>query len=144
MALAPLHSSVGMALIKIIPNKILGFAAAILSHIILDKYPESSTSFRRPSFESRVNIAGQIILTFFMLYMLTVAVISKEEKLWLIAGAVGSILFDIIEAVNVVFFSSKRIFFFHRGEYQKFSMGPVQNIILDATFVIILTILIFA
>lgn len=122
----------------------VGLAAAILSHVILDKYPESQTSFRRPSFESRVNIAGQIILTFFILYMLTVAGISKAEKLWLIAGAVGSILFDIIEAVNVVFFRSKRIFFFHRGEYQGFSMAPIQNLILDATFVIILTILIFA
>lgn len=141
MAIAPLHVATGISIVSLCPNKILGVVLAALSHILLDKYPECRTSFTFIGKDNRINIFGQVVLGFFILSAL--AFVPTPERWWLLAGGVAALLFDIIEAVNFLWISRKRLFFFHSVEYQRFFMDPIQNLILDSLFVILLILTLF-
>jgi len=96
MALTPMHTIVGISLVKIIPNPFIGILSAFLSHFILDLYPECNLN----DCKSKTTIALFGIVELFLFGLIITEAINNLSIV-IVAGAISANIPDIWDAVNV-------------------------------------------
>ena len=144
MAYAALHGSIGMAIVKIIPNPWISLPIAFASHLVVDFYPEASVF---------TNKKGSVILFWveIALNAFVTAFFVKDflNGNWLpFVGFLAGNLMDIID--SIIYLSTKREFWcchprggwfpFPHSWWESFPLPVHANIALDIIIVVLLTL----
>ena len=103
------HGTAGLVIASFIPNPILAFVVAILSHAVLDFIPHGDEHIadqtRFGLLHAKHRVAGAALLdgallTFFvLLYVATTPLISYQTMIW---AFVGAVLPDILQGIYLV------------------------------------------
>jgi len=102
------HATAGLALAKYIPNPILAFVAAVLSHLVLDAIPHGDEYltdnrlpllFRRRRFLGAAILDSMIMLGFVLLYIYTTPLL---PGLTVGAALVGALLPDALQGLHFI------------------------------------------
>ena len=154
MAFTPLHATVGITLAKVIPNPWVSIPVAFFSHIIVDLYPEwypkvsglkSKWDFKNYTWKEYTLIIVQCLLVGLIISYL----IMKGDWI-LFAGAVAANLMDVWDFIWEKLFKDK--FWFHHGgffpfrktfSWQGHGMRALQNVAIDAVFIVLMIILLW-
>lgn len=154
MAFTPLHATIGITIAKIIPNPWVSLPVAFFSHIIVDLYPEwypsvsgikNKWDFKSYGWKEFTLMIIQCFLVGFILSYLY-----KEQDWILLAGAVVANLMDVWDFLWEKITKDK--FWFHHGGWFPFrktfswqgqGMRALQNVTLDAMFIILIITLLW-
>ncbi len=101
------HSSAGLFIARAIPNPILGIAAAIASHYLLDAIPHGDTGFgdwmMSQNASQRIAVVSMIDLGSAALMVSYLVATHPGQAAWyLIAGAIGGILPDLLWGLRFI------------------------------------------
>lgn len=104
---SPVHATAGLLVARAIPNPIIGIAAALTSHYVLDALPHGDSHFgpwlTEPGVRHRVMVVESLDLGSAALMVAYLVVTHPDRSLWyLIAGAIAGILPDLIWGLRYV------------------------------------------
>ena len=95
------HSTVGLFIGTVVPNPVLSFFLAWLSHYVLDFIPHSDTGYFKSAekdwLKNKRVVAWVFVDAFLSIILLYLVIIKTEFTLSLIAGYLGSLGPDILD-----------------------------------------------
>jgi len=143
MGTIPLHTVLGIAIAKIIPNPWISLPLSFLSHTIIDLYPEWYD--KKNKYDPREMFLASIESVLILFIMI---VIIQENNWVLLLGAISANLIDLWDGINELL-KKKPFWFCHGGEWpmkvdswQGTGMRPIQTAFSDSIFVVIILLLI--
>ena len=154
MAFTPLHATVGITMAKIIPNPWISIPVAFFSHIIVDLYPEWTPAVSgiksKWDFEHYTWKEYTLMIIQCFLAGLIIAYLFKQGNWIIFAGAVSANFMDIWDFLWEKIWKDK-FWFVHGGffpfrktfSWQGFGMRALQNVTLDALFIILIILLLW-
>jgi hypothetical protein len=100
------HFLVGAAILKYVPNPVIGLPMALVSHILLDMTPHSDfdiepgvtvKEFLNPKYKNRNFIIGSLLIDYILTTVSFVWILFRFQNYLLLAGGVVGILPDAME-----------------------------------------------
>lgn len=102
---SPVHATAGFFIARAIPNPVLGLAAAVASHYLLDAIPHGDAGFgpwlKNPGRVHRIIIVETLDLGTAALMIAYLVAVHPDRSAWyLIAGGIAGILPDLLWGVR--------------------------------------------
>jgi len=154
MAMTSLHAAVGIAIVKAVPNPLISIPLALLSHIILDIYPEYYTG-KGPIFKNikKYNWKEWTLATVQLFLLLSICgFLLKSGSLIMLLGAITANLFDLWDFIYEKI-TGRCMWFFHPRGWFPFKLkrswqglgiikkfNPILNSILDIIIVALILV----